>query len=119
MSYREPFFSRIGYKIWLETKGKVLFGDGRLEILKAVKEEGSLLKASKRLNMSYRAAWGRIRASEERLGIKLVEKRSPAPSKGAVLTPEAEALLDFYQALKDKADRFFRQIQKEIDEVPF
>ena len=63
----------IKYKIWLEKDGKVIFGHGRVELLQAVEECHSLNAAAKKLNMSYRAAWGRLRASEERLGIKLIE----------------------------------------------
>jgi len=63
----------IKYKIWLEKDGKVIFGHGREELLQAVAECHSLNAAAKKLNMSYRAAWGRLRASEDRLGIKLIE----------------------------------------------
>jgi molybdate transport system regulatory protein len=63
----------IKYKIWIEKNGKVVFGKGRDDILKAVDEQRSLNVAAKKLEMSYRAAWGRIKASEERMEMKLVE----------------------------------------------
>lgn len=62
----------IKYKIWIEKDGRVLFGHGRDDILQTIDGERSLNAAAKKLGMSYRAAWGRLRASEERLGIKLV-----------------------------------------------
>ena len=62
----------IKYKIWIEKDGKVVFGRGRDDILKAIDEQRSLNAAAKKLEMSYRAAWGRLKASQERMGMRLV-----------------------------------------------
>lgn len=43
----------IKYKIWIEEDGKVLFGRGRDDILKAVEDRKSLNAAVKKLEMSY------------------------------------------------------------------
>lgn len=87
----------IKYKFWFEKNGKVIFGSGRRELLKAVDKYNSLHAAAKHLNMSYRAAWGRLRASEERLGMKLVESH---PSGRALhLTEEAKAFLKRFDEL--------------------
>ncbi len=99
---------QIQYKLWLERKGKVLFGHGRQELLSAVVETGSLAGAAQKLGMSYRAAWGRVKASEERLGFSLVEhsgqgRRSTRP------TPEALQLLQWYTDLEARTDEFLRQ----------
>jgi len=82
---------KIKYKIWLEKDGNVLFGKGRYDMLKAIDECKSLQAAAKSLNMSYRAAWGRLKASEKRLGIHLVE--TDGPGKGMRLTEEARLYL--------------------------
>lgn len=90
----------IKYKVWFEKDGKVIFGSGRRELLRALDTYNSLNAAAKHLNMSYRAAWGRLRASEERLGMKLVE---PHPSGRALhLTEEARALLKMFDELDRK-----------------
>lgn len=90
---------RIRHKIWLEKDGKVIFGSGRYELLEAIKESHSLNAAAKKLNMSYRAAWGRLKASEERLGMKLVER---SQGKGMYLTGEATTLLEQFGQLEQK-----------------
>jgi len=98
---------RIKHKLWLEDDSGVLFGRGRFSLLSAVEELGSLSAAAKRMKMSYRAAWGRLRASEERLGMDLLEK---APvGRGLVLTPQAKRLLELYR-------RFDRDIEEMIEE---
>ena len=58
----------------------------------------SLHAAAKKLNMSYRAAWGRLKASEQRLGIKLVETHAGA--EGMELTAEAKKLLMLFDELE-------------------
>jgi molybdate transport system regulatory protein len=62
--------------------------------------------------MSYRAAWGRLKASEERLGIKLVE--SDSAKKGMTLTPAAKVLLDKFRQLEKDADAYLRKTSREL-----
>lgn len=89
---------RIERKIWLEENGRVLFGEGRVELLKAIADNGSLAAAARTLGMSYRAAWGRLKASEERLGFDLVV-RGPDKRQGMNLTPRAHELLERFDEL--------------------
>ncbi len=104
---------RIRTKIWIEDdNGEVIFGEGRFRILKAVEEQGSLSAAAKSLGMSYRAVWGKIKATEERLGRQLLRKQSGGASGGgSELTPFATDLLRKFTELqnlsRDKADSFF------------
>lgn len=58
--------------LWLETTEGMFFGTGRALLLVKIEEFGSLKKAAEDLGMSYRAAWGKIRATEKVLGVKLI-----------------------------------------------
>jgi molybdate transport system regulatory protein len=105
----------IKYKIWIEKDGKVIFGKGRDDILKAVEDRKSLNAAVKKLEMSYRAAWGRLKASEERMGIKLVE--AGPKDRSIQLTAEAKAIIERFEklerdveALLQEADRDFKKL---------
>lgn len=62
--------------------------------------------------MSYRAAWGRLRASEDRLGIKLIE--SDAAKKGMTLTPAAMTLLEKFRRLEKDADSYLKKTSREL-----
>ncbi len=62
---------KIQFKVWLEKDNRVLFGEGRSQLLQAIEDYGSLAQAARKMNMSYRAAWGRLKASEDRLGYPL------------------------------------------------
>lgn len=100
-------------KIWLESHGEVIFGGGRTALLEAIDETGSILQATKKLGISYRGAWGKINATEERLGIKLLERFPGGRGGGAKLTPEAKELVKVYRQFKKDCiiavDRLFHQ----------
>ncbi len=86
-------------KIWIEDDhGNVVFGDGRYRILDAVDRLSSLQGAALELKMSYRALWGRVKASEERLGQTLVERQG----RGSRLTPFARKLMIQFRELQGR-----------------
>lgn len=99
----EPLKLTIRSKIWIEDEaGKIVFGAGRLRILTAIEEHGSILAAAKALGMSYRAVWGKIKATEERLGMPILEKQTGgAHGGGSTLTPFARTLIDRFRQLED------------------
>jgi molybdate transport system regulatory protein len=51
---------KIKSRIWIESEGHVLLGEGRVHLLKAIQETGSLSKAAKSLKISYKKAWDLI-----------------------------------------------------------
>jgi len=97
---------RVKSKIWVEAKGRLIFSDGRLALLEAVDELGSLRQAAQRLGMSYRAAWGLLKVTEEALGVRLLGVRiGGVDGGGAVLTPEARDLVRRYRRVKIRVNR--------------
>ena len=102
----------IKYKLWLETDGRVIFGPGRFELLEAVEECQSLSAAAKKLKMSYRAAWGRLRASEDRLGMPLVELTDNR--QGMRLTEEARKLKNTFVEFEKKIDGLLEEYQARL-----
>lgn len=102
----------IKYKIWLEKDGKVLFGSGRGDLLKAVDGEKSLNGAAKKLGMSYRAAWGRLKASQERMGVELVESRPG--ERSMQLTSRARELISRFDRLEEDLERILTEAQQDF-----
>jgi molybdate transport system regulatory protein len=105
----------IKFKVWIEKDGKVLFGRGRDDILKAIDEQRSLNAAAKRLEMSYRAAWGRLKASEERIGIKLVEVG--IHDKSMQLTEQARALIDRFEKLEKDVEKLLNTANQDFQKL--
>ena len=73
-------------KLWLQQENKILLGLGRAQLLKKIEELGSLKKAAEHLGMSYRAAWGRIKRTEEAMGFALLEA-ADTKREGCRLSP--------------------------------
>jgi len=89
--------------LWLENKGELFFGIGRAQLLFSIQQQGSLRKAAKALGMSYRAAWGKIKLTEERIGKKIVET---GEDKKLHLTKDAKKILDEFEKLEKDVDGF-------------
>ena len=111
---------KIRYKIWIEKDGRVLFGRGRGDILTAIEGDKSLNAAAKKLQMSYRAAWGRLKASEKRMGMKLVEigpaeKRMHLTAQARDIVARFEQLEKDVEGLLAEANRDFRILLKDKD----
>jgi molybdate transport system regulatory protein len=81
-------------KRWLEVDGRFAIGEGGGELLTAIANEGSLVRAARRVGWSYRHAWGYVKEAESVLGVKLLTAK---PGKGATrgmrITRDAEAVL--------------------------
>jgi len=107
---------KVRTKVWIEDdRGKVVFGGGREHMFEAIGRLGSMNKAAKALKMSYRALWGRIKSTEDRIGTKLVNTR-PGGGKGSgsTLTPTGKRFLKNFELLEDsvhqRADQEFDKI---------
>jgi len=89
-------------KIWLEIDGNAVFGSGRRALLESIDKLGSINKAAKSINISNRKALSYIQAMEERLGMKLVDRRAGGKDGGgAELREEARELLKKFGILED------------------
>ncbi|RJQ53886.1 MAG: LysR family transcriptional regulator [Nitrospiraceae bacterium] len=106
-------------KIWLEINGEPVFGSGRQNLLTAIDKYGSINRAAKEMNISYRKAFSYIQAMEDRLGISLVERKTGGShGGGATLTGKAKIFLEKYELLEkglnEFVDKKFGQVFKNI-----
>ena len=108
---------QLSVKIFLEHDGEYVFGPGRLELLKTVRELGSLRKAANKLGMSYRWAWGRLNKAEKELGRPLlVRTDAPVGGRPMVLTPEAVEIIDWFAKVEKDLKKALRQADKTMPE---
>lgn len=89
--------------LWFELDDGVVFGLGRLQLLRQVERCGSLKAAAEALGMSYRGAWGKIKATEELIGKKLIE-RAASRRAGYHLTP-------FGLGIAKSFDEWFHEVE--------
>ncbi|NDV22070.1 winged helix-turn-helix domain-containing protein [Desulfovibrio sp. JC022] len=99
--------------LWLEGGEGVFFGYGRLLLLDRIETCGSLKKASEELGMSYRAAWGKIKQTEQVLGFQLMERVGSRRS-GYRLTEAGRVVRDKYFEWFNKVEQDARARAEEI-----
>src|SRR5439155_15492485 len=69
-------------KVWLESGGEVALSEWRVELLEAVEEHGSLSAAAQAMEVPFRTAWDRVKETEKRLGVKLLDTQSGGSGGG-------------------------------------
>lgn len=102
-------------KVWLEYNGQPFFGNGRYQLLCAVKLSGSINAAARELGISYRKAWSQLQAMEAAAPFPLLERRIGGKDGGATsLTTAALELLQGFRQLREqvneRADSCFAQV---------
>jgi molybdate transport system regulatory protein len=82
-----------------------------MEILETIEKTGSINQTAKRMKMSYKAVWSKIKASEQSLSMKIVHTDRKL---GTRLNREGRALLDKYRQMKRQClaadNRIFSEI---------
>jgi molybdate transport system regulatory protein len=80
---------RAGFNLWIEREEQVVLSLWRVRLLQAVERAGSISAAAEEMDVPYRRAWERLRESEERLGVKLVEGQVGGTGGGGAFLTEA------------------------------
>lgn len=90
------------WRFWFEKDGMLVLGKGGAEILRAIKEHGSISAAARSLGMSYRFVWKYLKRMESVLGSPVVEKeRGGKTGGGTKLTPLGESILEQYDSIEE------------------
>jgi len=83
----------------------IALGPGKVALLGAIAEHGTLAEAAKRLGMSYMRAWRLVQTMNACFARPLVATARGGTQKGqAALTPDGEAVLGLYRQM-DAASR--------------
>lgn len=99
---------------WIvDEDNNIIIGKGRAEILENIEKTGSINQAAKMMKMSYKAAWSKIKATEQHLQAQIVHADR---KEGSRLSREGKALLKNYKRLKNQCmaadDKIFSSIFK-------
>ena len=109
---------KIKSRIWIECNEHVLLGEGRVQLLKAIEETGSLSKAAKSLNLSYKKAWNLI-DSVNKSAKKPVTINSTGGKGGggAELTDYGKSLIQFFDEINQNCWDFLDQQLVKIEKL--
>lgn len=89
--------TRLTLRVYFDGDRKL--GPGKLALLEAIRNHGSILAAARTLKMSYR----RARLLVEELNTMFAEPLVNAKSTGASLTPTGELIVSLYRTAEEKA----------------
>lgn len=102
------------------------FGPGIATLLRRVQAHKSLRAAAASMEMAYSKAWNIIRTAEDVFGCKMLSSTIGGHhGGGAVLTPQAERLLEAYEAYTadvkaysqqkfEEAFGFYRELDQDV-----
>jgi len=110
------FMFQIKSRIWVEGKEGIFLGEGRIQLLEAVSKEGSLSKAAKSLNMSYKKAWNLIDAINKSAPQPVVIKSTGgANGGGTIITSYGKKKIAQFEIMKQRCWEFMEKETKEFN----
>ncbi len=97
-------------RIWIETENGMFLGYGRVKLLKAIIETGSLSKAAKSLKMSYKKAWNLIDAVNNKAAQAVVSTSvGGKDGGGATVTEYGLELIKKFEELNHETELFLNK----------
>lgn len=92
-------------RLRIEFAGAHTLGPGKIQLLEAMQESGSISAAARSMGMSYRHAWEMLDDVNRCFGGRVFETESGGRAGGgARVTDFGRELIARYHALRDKAD---------------
>lgn len=94
--------TRVRTKIWLVNGSDApIMGEGMAALLRAIMDEGSLNRACRKVNISYKHAWLLLKEMEESAGEPVIIRKRGGKCQGTTLTGKARQMLDDYDAYQN------------------
>jgi molybdate transport system regulatory protein len=98
--------AEVRFRMRIRTGDAVALGPGKIDLLEAVREHGSISAAARSLDMSYRRAW--LLIDELNRSLKSPATRSEQGGQsggGCTLTPVGETIIRLYRDVEEQAQR--------------
>ncbi len=93
--------------LWISVGGQDLGGHGRIALLRAVAENGSITRAAQAFGMSYKGAWDAINTMNELSGKPLVERVTGGRGGGSTqLTEHGRRIVERFEQVDAVHQRF-------------
>ena len=103
-------------RFWIATEEGTFLGDGKVKLLQAIVETGSISAAARGLEISYRKAWKMIDVMNEQAKSPLVERQTGGKrGGGTVVTNEGLKAIESFLELKKKCADFMDAEFKKLE----
>ncbi len=94
-------------RVWITCDEETFLGYGRVVLLERIKEYGSITKAAKSMDMSYRHAWELVESMNRLAPTPLVDTSiGGTGGGGAALTPTGEKAIELFWELYGHFKRY-------------
>ena len=101
--------------MWIYGLEERFFGPGRIELLENIKKTGSINKAAKAMNMSYKKAWEMVNSMNNQTTTPLVITHTGGKEGGsAEITEAAVYLIAFFNAMHQRFQAYLLEEAKQI-----
>lgn len=108
--------TEIELQIHVKREGKLLLNPERAILLKAVRQTGSLLTASRKTGISYNKAWKILDHMNQALQNPVIEKlRGGKGGGGANITAFGAMVLTEYEAMEQVVGTFSQKLNTEVN----
>ena len=92
-------FSLVG-KLWIYGKDDRFMGPGRVELLEKIQETGSINKAAKLMQMSYKKAWEMVNSmNAQTIKPLVITQTGGKEGGGTIVTEEGKQVMTFFKDL--------------------
>ena len=107
---------KVKSRIWIEANGNILLGEGRIKLLKAIDSNGSLSKAAKSMDMSYKKAWNLVDSINKSAKEPVVSKTTGGKGGGgALLTDHGKKLIEVFETINNNCWKYLDSQLKILD----
>lgn len=105
---RAPY--RVEGHIWIEGAEGTFLGVGRITLLERIREFGSITRAARSIDMSYRKAWELVESMNRQSAAPLVVASAGGKhGGGAALTAAGEDAIETFRKLDSRFKRFMEK----------
>ncbi|MCQ4311845.1 TOBE domain-containing protein [Pseudomonas stutzeri] len=107
---------RIDGQLWFNRGEKGYLGGKRIELLEQIEATGSISRAAKAINLSYKAAWDAVDAMNNLSERPLVVRAAGgAKGGGTQLTDFGREMLHVWQRMQQEYERFLAQVAHGVE----
>jgi molybdate transport system regulatory protein len=100
--------------VWMTVGGENFGGASRVTLLAAIAQSGSITRAAKSINMSYKAAWDAVDNMNNLAGEPLVERVSGGKGGGGTrLTARGAQLVENFKVIEREHRQFVEQLSRQ------
>jgi molybdate transport system regulatory protein len=103
-------------RVWIDGTDGTFLGHGRVALLERIREYGSITKAAKAMEMSYRHAWDLVESMNRQAERPFVELATGGKGGGgARVTEDGERAIQLFWKFSEDFQNFLKQEQNTLN----